>query len=455
MSALEKAAASFKSRFICSEGCAFSAPLTEVVYRCPNCNGLLEVSHDLEALSRVSADEWKALFAQRYGEPRLPLASGVWGKREWVYPELPEEQIVSLGEGHLPLQPLPRMARSLGLDSLDLKMCGISATGSFKDLGMTVLVSAVNRMRKLGVPVRAVACASTGDTSAALSAYCAAAGIPSVVFLPKNKISLSQLVQPIANGAIVVSMETDFDGCMKLVQALTEDKTLYLANSMNSLRLEGQKMVAVELAQQFGWEVPDWVVIPGGNLGNASALGNGFALLRKLGLIARLPRIAVAQSQKANPLYRAYKRGFDQQISMRAETTLASAIQIGDPVSYRRAVKTLQAFDGVVEEATEQELADAAALADREGAFACPHTGVALAAVSRLTRAGTIRPGSRVAVISTAHGLKFPEFKVGYHRGVLNGVQSAHANPPLEVEATVEAVRQAVWARLDAMAALS
>jgi threonine synthase len=439
---------SYSTRFVCAEGCAFEAPLTDVVYRCPSCQGLLEVRHDLAGLKEKSALDWKELFAARYGEPRLPFASGIWGKKEWVYPELGFDEIVSLGEGHVPLLPLPRLARTLGLGQVDLKQCGISATASFKDLGMTVLVSAVQRMRRLGKPIRAIACASTGDTSAALSAYCAAAEIPSVVFLPKAKVSLAQLVQPISNGALVLSLDTDFDGCMRVVQEITSDQTLYLANSMNSLRLEGQKIVAVELCQQLGWEVPDWVVIPGGNLGNASALGMGFELMLKLGLVDKRPRIAVAQAARANPLARAFRSGLRDFAPIRAEGTLASAIQIGDPVSMRRAVRVLRAFDGVVEDASETELANAAAMADREGAFACPQTGVALAALVKLAQAGTIEKGARVAVISTAHGLKFADFKQGYHARTLSDVQSDLANPPIEVPANVDAVRRELGKRL-------
>jgi threonine synthase len=431
-----------QSRFVCSEGCAFSAPLTDVVYRCGSCGGLLEVEHDVEALKRVSGSDWKALLDQRMAEARLPAASGVWHKKEWVYPELSTDEIVSLGEGKSPLLPLPGMARRLGLGSLDLKQCGISATGSFKDLGMTVLVSAVKRMRAKGVPIRAVVCASTGDTSAALSAYCAAAGIPSIVFLPKDKVSLSQLVQPIANGARVFSLPTDFDGCMKIVQEVTSDTSLYLANSMNSLRLEGQKTVGMEVVQQLGWEAPDWMVIPGGNLGNASALGKGLLLLRDLGILKTLPRLAVAQAEKANPLYLAVSQQKDAVAAVSAQSTLASAIQIGNPVSSRRALKILKALDGAVEQATESELANASAESDLEGAFSCPHTGVALAGMQKLVQKGVIAPGSRVVVVSTAHGLKFPDFKVGYHRGVLKEVTSRFANPPMEVEASTSAVRR-------------
>ncbi|NOJ79481.1 threonine synthase [Myxococcus xanthus] len=440
----EASASDFRAEYACSEGCDFRASLMDVVYRCPRCGGLLEVAHDVNALRTVSAAEWKRRFETRFGSARLPDGSGVWGKREWAYPQLPAEDIVSLGEGRVPLKPLPRMATELGLAALDLKECGVSPTGSFKDWGMTVLVSAVKHMRARGVPLRAVACASTGDTSAALSAYCAAAGIPAVVFLPRDKVSLAQLVQPIANGARVLSLDTDFDGCMKLVQAVTADTGLYLANSMNSLRIEGQKMVAVELCQDLGWEPPDWVVIPGGNLGNASALGKGFELMLSLGLITRRPRIAVAQAQKANPLARSYRGGFQELVPLRAEPTLASAIQIGNPVSFKRAVKVLKAFDGVVEDASESELANAAARADREGTFTCPHTGVALAALEKLVAKGVIARGSRVVVVSTAHGLKFADFKVGYHRGSLAEVTSQFANPPVELPATLDAVKGAL-----------
>lgn len=438
-----------RSKFVCSEQSHFEAELTEVVYRCPRCGALLAVAHDLDALRNSSASGWKELFAQRQAEVRLPFASGVWAKKEWVYPELPLEQIVSLGEGHSPLLPLPRLARELSLGEVYLKQCGISATASFKDLGMTVLVSAVNRMRALGRPIRAIVCASTGDTSAALAAYCAAAAIPAVVFLPKDKVSLSQLLQPIANGALVASLEADFDGCMRMVQEVARDPSFYLANSLNSLRIEGQKTVGVELCQQLGWESPDWIVIPGGNLGNATALGLGLQMMLDLGLIDRRPRIAVAQARAANPLYRAFRTGFADVRPITAATTLASAIQIGDPVSMRRAIDVLRKFDGVVEEASESELANAAARADREGAFACPQTGVALAALCKLAATGTIPPGSRVVVVSTAHGLKFPDFKSGYHRGELPNVDSRLANAPLELPPDAGAVLDALHRRLD------
>jgi threonine synthase len=456
------AAEGFSAWFRCSEGCDFRAELTEVVYRCPRCQGLLEVEHDLAALRRRSAREWRDLFDARFRRGAWPLGSGVWGKKEWVYPQLDPGNVVSMYEGGSPLLRLDRYAAEIGLEEVWLKECGVTHTGSFKDLGMTVLVSAVKEMRARGVPIRAVACASTGDTSAALAAYCAAAGIPSVVLLPRGKISTAQLVQPIANGALVLELDTDFDGCMKVVQDLSRTPDIYLANSMNSLRIEGQKTLSVETAQQLDWQVPDWVVIPGGNLGNASAVGRGFLMMKELGLVDRLPRLAVAQAENANPLYRAFEAGgladlpspgARRRLSelvvqpIRAGKTLASAIQIGAPVSARRALRALEALDGVVEQASEQELADAAARADRAGAFTCPHTGVALAALEKLARRGVVGPKERVVVVSTAHGLKFSDFKAGYHDGTLPGVASPLRNPTVRVPAALGAVQDAIAAR--------
>jgi threonine synthase len=309
---------------------------------------------------------------------------------------------------------------------------------------MTVLVSVVKQMMADGKPIRAVACASTGDTSAALSAYGAAAGIPTIVFLPKGKVSTAQLVQPIANGAVVLSLDTDFDGCMRIVQEITADNSIYLANSMNSLRMEGQKTVGIEIIQQFDWEVPDWMIIPAGNLGNISALGKGLLMMRDLGLIKKLPRIVCAQAEHANPLYLSFKNGYKEYQPVQAKKTLASAIQIGAPVSYERAVKVLREFDGIVEQATENELANASARADKAGLFTCPQTGVALAALLKMIERKVIKKKDRVVVISTAHGLKFSQFKVDYHEKTLQGIDSQYANPPVLLPADVNAVRSAI-----------
>jgi threonine synthase len=230
---------------------------------------------------------------------------------------------------------------------------------------------------------------------------------------------------------------------MRVVQEITKDETIYLANSMNSLRIEGQKTVGIEICQQFDWEVPDVIIIPGGNLGNVSALGSGLLMMRDLGLIAKLPRIVVAQAENANPLYRSYLRNFETFEPIEAKKTLASAIQIGNPVSIQKAVRTLKQFNGIVMDATEQELADAAALGDTTGMFNCPHTGVALAALIKLIKAGKIDRSEHVVVISTAHGLKFTDFKVNYHEEKL-GFPVRYANKPIELPPTVDAVKKAL-----------
>ena len=431
----------------CIEGCSQTLPLESAIYRCPNCDGLLEVAHDVEVLRRRGPAAWMKLFDDRYKRTVWPYGSGVWGKKEWVAPDVADENIVSLDEGGTNLFWAERYGRALGLEDLWVKMCGNSHTGSFKDLGMTVLVSVVNQMIREGKrPIKAVVCASTGDTSASLAAYCAVAGVPAVVLLPKGKISTAQMVQPLANGATVLALDTDFDGCMEIVQRLAEEPGIYLANSMNPLRIEGQKTIAIEIVQQFDWAIPDWVIIPGGNLGNVSALGAGFLLMQELGLISKLPRIAVAQAAAANPFYLAYRRDFVGGMEpMTAEPTQASAIRIGNPVSYPRAMRTIQRFDGVVEQATEDELAQAAARADLAGLFTDPHTGVALAVLEKLAQRKTILPRDRVIVISTANGLKFPEFKIQYHDGQLPGVRSTLANQPISLPASFDAVRATIF----------
>jgi threonine synthase len=436
----------YRAWFRCGSGEHGQWSLEEVIYRCPTCDGLLEVSHDLNALRKRSAADWMRLFDERYKRTAWPYGSGVWGKKEWIAPELADDNVVSLDEGGTNLFWAERYGKSLGLDELWVKLCGNSHTGSFKDLGMTVLVSVVKQMMAHGAPVQAVACASTGDTSASLAAYCAVAGIRSVVLLPRGQVSIAQLVQPLANGALVLALDTDFDGCMSIVQQLALEPGIYLANSMNSLRLEGQKTIAIEIVQQFDWQVPEWVIIPGGNLGNVSALGAGFLMLRELGLIRSLPRIAVAQAASANPLYASFARGFDRLEPIAAQPTQATAIKIGNPVSYSRAVRTLRSVDGIVEQASESELAEAAARADLTGMFNDPHTGVALAVLEKLVRRGEIRAGQRTVVISTANGLKFTDFKRRYHEGDLAeyGVQPQHPQRPMELPADLDKVKRAV-----------
>ena len=440
----------FQAWFECFRGCPGRWPLTEVIYRCPQCEGLLSVQHDTERLRSTSPEQWKERFRERERTTNWPYGSGVWGKRELVCPVVEDDNIVSMYEGNTNLFWAKRLGRQLGVEDLWLKLCGNTHTGSFKDLGMTVLVSVVNQMRQDGQSIPAVACASTGDTSAALAAYAAYAGIPAVVLLPKDKVSIAQLVQPVANGAITLALETDFDGCIAIVKRIAEEDGIYLANSMNSLRIEGQKTIGMEIVEQFDWEVPEWIIIPGGNLGNVSALGKGLLDFYDLGIIDRLPRIVCAQAERANPLYLGYLTEFEKLDPIQARPTLASAIQIWNPVSMPKAVATLKRFDVLVEQATEQELADAAARADRTGLFNCPHTGVALAVLEKLVGRGVISKQDRVVVISTAHGLKFTEFKVRYHQSRLEGVGAEQANPEIVLPAAYGRVRDEVFRQIDA-----
>lgn len=438
----------YKAWFQCISGCEVHYSLNEVIYRCRQCNGLLEVVHKMEPLKVRSGAAWMRLFDDRYKRTQYPFGSSVWGKKELVCPGVDDENVVSMFEGGSNLFWAERLGQDLGLQDLWVKQCGNNPTGSFKDLGMTVLVSMVKQMITEGKDIRGIACASTGDTSASLAAYCAYTGIPAIVFLPRDKVSIAQLIQPISNGALTISLDTDFDGCMEIVQQVAQQDHIYLANSMNSLRIEGQKTISMEIVQQFDWEAPDVVVIPGGNLGNVSALGKGFLMMEELGIINKRPRIVCAQAEKANPLYRSYLNGFQEFEPVQARKTVASAIQIGNPVSINRAISVMKAFNGIVEQATEDEIANAAAKADLTGLYNCPHTGVALAVLFKLVERGEIKRDDRVIVISTANGLKFTDFKLRYHEERLEEVSYPHAQKPVELPADYDAVARVLEDRL-------
>lgn len=434
--------------FRCFNGCSGKHSVYDVIYTCPSCGGLLEVHHERESLQHLNEYKWKQLFDSRASTTAWPYGSGVWSMKEWILPSLNDENVVSMCEGNTNLFWAERLGKQLGVPDLWIKLCGNSHTGSFKDLGMTVLVSAVKQMMQMGSPVKAVACASTGDTSAALAAYAAYAGIPAIIFLPAGKVSTAQLIQPVSNGAHVLALDTDFDGCMKIVQEVTQDQSIYLANSMNSLRIEGQKTVGIEIVRQFDWEIPDWIVIPVGNLGNISALYKGFRLMIDLGLISKMPRLVAAQTEKADPFYQSFLGDFESKVSVTAGETLANAIRIGNPVSYDKAVQAVKESNGIVEQVTESELAEASAQADLTGMYCCPHTGVALAVLKKLVGKGVIKKDDRTVVISTAHGLKFTQFKVDYHESKLAGMETNLANPPAYVDANADAVKEAIRQRL-------
>ena len=428
------------ARFRCLRGCR-EYPLHEAIFACSECGELLEILHP-DPTETASAEQWRARFEARAPGQPGPNGSGVWRYREWVLPQLPVEHIVTLGEGNTPLVHARRLSDAWGAQVL-VKQCGQSLSGSFKDLGMTVLVSQVHHMRQTGTEVSAVACASTGDTSAALAAYGGAAGLRTLVLLPQGKISSAQLAQPLAHGARVISIDTDFDGCMEHVARLAEEEGVYLANSKNSLRLEGQKTVAFEITQGLGWRAPDWVAIPGGNLGNVSALVAGFTQLQTAGIIDRLPRMLCAQVQKADPLYQSYRKKFSALEPQAAGETQASAIRIGNPVSFPRAVAALEKTDGIVASITEDALARTAREADASGLYVCPHTAVALAATREALDDGVIQRGQTVAVVATAHGLKFTEFKTAAIEDRIPEASLGGATTPIRVPHDYTAVKDA------------
>jgi threonine synthase len=423
-----------------NESCNAQYSIDEIIYTCKKCNSLLRVNHNLDELKKTSAMEWKKVFDERLSDFQFPNTSGIWNKKEFVLPQIKNENIISAGEGKTHLFSAKRLAKELKLSDLYVKQCGISHTGSFKDLGMTVLVSHVNQMISDGAKIKAVACASTGDTSAALASYAAMAGIPTIVFLPANKVSNAQLIQPVSNGAKVISLDTDFDGCMEIVKEVSKETGIYLANSMNSLRIEGQKTISFEITQQLGWKIPDWIIIPGGNLGNVSALGSGYEMLYDLGIIEKLPRIIVAQAHNANPLYLSFQKNFEEFHSIEAKKTYASAIQIGNPVSIEKAIRTLKKFNGIVEEAFEEEFADAAARCDLHGLYNDPHTGVALAAMFKQIEKNNIKAGELVVIISTANGLKFTEFKTNYHENKIEKINAKYVNNIIKADAKISSV---------------
>lgn len=420
------------------------------LFECPTCGGLVDVVHDVEALKRRSAADWHKLLAERAASS-FPLdRSGVWVHREWVMPNLAPSEVVSAGEGRAPLTRARGFAKALGVRRVLVKQCGQSLTGSFKDLGMTVLVTMARAMKRRGQDVRALVCASTGDTSAALAAYGAMAGLPVVVLLPRGKVSAAQLVQPLAHGAHVLALDGDFDACMKVVQEVSRRPGMFLANSKNPLRLEGQKTVAFEIAWDLGWAVPDVVLVPSGNLGNVAALEKGFSLLVELGLTDRLPRLVACQVDAANPLYRAFLGGLTSLEPLVAEDTLASAIRIGDPVSWPRAKRALERTNGLVTSVSEEELLSAQVRGDRAGLFVDPHTAAALAGLEHLARDGVVGEDATCVVVSTAHALKFVEQKARFHEGnePLPEALASLRNPPALVEASVAAVERVLAERL-------
>ena len=417
--------------------CGAHYPPDELRYVC-DCGGLLDVTHDLAALRESVSHE---LFDSRRGEWALPYSSGVWRYRELILP-VDEAAIVSRPEGNTPLYRSQRLSGWVGIDDLALKHEGENPSGSFKDRGMTV---GVTQARLLGV--RAVACASTGNTSASMAAYAALAGLQALVFIPEGMIAYGKLAQALAFGAQTLQVQGDFDAAMQLVRQVCDEMDIYLLNSLNPFRVEGQKAIIFELLQQRSWEVPDWIVFPAGNLGNTAAFGKALHELQELGLISRLPRLAAVQAHGANPFYRSFVGGFQQRERVTART-VATAICIGNPVSYERAVRSLRWTNGLVTEVSDGEIMDAKAQVDGAGIGCEPASAAAVAGARRLAAKGVIRRGDSVVAILTGHLLKDPGATVDYHLSRLEGIEPAHANPPQVIEPTLKAVRGALHGRV-------
>lgn len=413
--------------------CDAAHPALEVRYRC-DCGGTLDVRHDLEAL-RGRLDF--STFDRRLGSRRPEDRSGVWRFRELVLPLDPAE-IVTKPEGNTNLYRSQQVAAWVGVDEFALKHEGENPTGSFKDRGMTVGVSVAKRLG-----IERVACASTGNTSASMASYAASCGMKAYVFIPEGNVAFGKLSQALAYGARTIQIAGDFDAAMRLVEAVCAREGIYLLNSVNPYRIEGQKAIAFELLQDLGWAVPDWIVLPGGNLGNSSAVYKGLAELLELGLIARLPRIAVIQADGANPLYAAFVAGAPL-VPVPEARTIATAIKIGNPVSWKKCLRGIAATEGTVEQVSDQEILDAKAKLDASGIGAEPASCATVAGARKLVARGVIRKGEMVCGILTGHLLKDSEVVVGYHRGTLPGIRPAFANGPVSVAATLEAVLEAM-----------
>jgi threonine synthase len=438
-------------------------------FRCPDCNGLYEIlypwspgaaapSATAEPLPPVRLPNPNAL---RYKWQELRTStmsidqSGVWRFRDLLPIVANLDHVVTLREGNTPLYEMPRCAEIAGVDWLLAKHQGMNPTGSFKDTGMTAAMSvAVERGFKW------VACASTGNTSAAMAAYAARAGVRSIVFIPEGKIAWGKLSQSMDYGALTVQLKTDFDGCVRLLLELVRRFPIYLLNSVNPYRLEGQKTPAMEIMEQLEWQVPEHIVVPGGNLANSSALGKGFLEMKHLGLIPRVPKISIIQAQGANPLYRWFNDTNAEMKPVKAETR-ATAIRIGNPASWQKAARVIQDMGGWCEQASEQEIALAKAEIGAEGVGCEPASAVTLAGLKKLVKQGRVSPGERVVLILTGHTLKDSQYTIDYHRGELltpaelasatkteRAQHEALRKPPLVLEANQDVVLRALEERM-------
>jgi len=429
------------ARLRCIESdCLVIYPTDRRLYTCQSCGGLLDVIYDFNLPS--GAGEMKSIFLERKTAQTDLERSGVWRFRELLPFVRDTSRVVTLAEGNTPLYTSARSADYAGLDGLRFKHQGMNPTGSFKDNGMT---TGVTQAIELGAS--AVACASTGNTSASMAAYAARANLRALVFIPADQIAYGKLSQSLEYGATVVEIEGNFDDAMRIVRELAEETELYLLNSINPFRLEGQKAIAIEMMEQCGWQAPDWIVLPGGNLGNSSAFGKALHEMAELGLINRIPRLAIIQAEGASPLYellaspdrRAFKPFAHPQ-------TLATAIKIGNPISWKKALRALEWTNGVVERVTEQEIADAKAIIGRDGIGCEPASAATLAGIRLLVASGVISPADDVIAVLTGNLLKDPDYTIRYHTEDLSldarAIKGSFRNRPARVAADREEIKR-------------
>ena len=399
-------------------------------FRC-DCGGLLEVVHEFGDVDRET-------FDGRLGSLKKPYSSGVWRYKEIINPAIDVDHVVSRPEGNTNLYAHPRLGRYVGVENLTVKHEGENPSGSFKDRGMTVGISEAVRLG-----AKAVACASTGNTSASLAAYAAQAGIDCVVFIPEGEIAFGKLAQALSYGAKVLQISGNFDDAMRVVQEASGELGLYLLNSVNPWRIEGQKSIVFEMIQQRGWEPPDWIAVPAGNLGNTSAFGKALREAVELDLIDDVPRIASIQAEGANPFYRLWEEGGDVLEAMKP-STVASAIKIGNPVSWKKALRSVRETGGVVEQVSDQEIMDAKAIVDGCGIGCEPASAASVAGVRKLIGKGIIDPGDEVVCVLTGNLLKDPDASVQYHTGSMKGIEQSYANRPIVIEADIASVERAL-----------
>ena len=432
--------------------CGHIADRADQDFRCPNCHDLFEVffpgwqtPQGLRAYGHTAA-ELQSLWLERRTRLEPENTSGVWRFRE-LLPALNDgHHPITLREGNTPLYDLPRCAHTAGVEHLQAKHQGMNPTASFKDTGMT---TAASFARQEGF--RWVACASTGNTSASMAAYAARGGMRSLVLIPEGKISWGKLSQALDYGAVTCQLRTDFDGCMRVLTEVVRRMPVYLLNSVNPYRLEGQKTAAIELLEQLKWQPPDHLIVPGGNLGNSSALGKALLEMKDLGLILRLPKLSVIQAAGANPFYRTFHQHQGRELVPMQADTFATAIRIGNPASWKKALKVVQATEGSVEQVSEVEIALAKAEIGSDGVGCEPASAVTLAGLKKLVHSGFVKRNESVVLILTGHVLKDPEFTLKFHRGDLftgtahekeASILAQQQRAPLVLDATVDAVVQ-------------